>query len=395
MRVLIVIPYFTPAVSYGGPVRVAHDTARSLVSRGHEVTVATTDVFDDKVRVGKRKETINGIHVVRFRNISNYAAKFSNGYTPVGFPFWLARNLRRFDVVYCHDVFSLQSVCVGVTSRLRMFPIVVQPHGSLSAVRRSARFQLIKKTIIRLFPWALRNAYAIIALTGQERKEIAAVAGGSESKIVVIPNGLELREFEGVEAVDLFQRFGVPTGRRVVGFVGRLAQIKGLDVSLRVLRQLRDRVDFSYLVIGPDEGELEALKQQVRELDLEGRVVFAGILEGRDKLNVMNSCDVFLFTSRDEGLPMTVLEVAALGIPQVLSAECNVPEVAEFRAGFVHPLGDADGLAGSLEILLRDKATAQEMSRNARAMVEEKFDALGVHDRIEQLLLKAVSGNVT
>lgn len=389
MRVLLVIPYFMPAISYGGPVRVAYDIAKALVAGGHQVTVATTDAFDDKRRLDVARETMDGIEVVRFRNLSNYAAKFFNAYTPLAFVPWLVRNLGTYDVVYCHDFFSLQSLCVGIASRLQRFPLVVQPHGSLSAIRRSARFRFLKSGLLKLFSGTLKNADAVIALTGQEQAEIVKVAPGIAPRVVIVPNGIVPDDFSGIEPADLSLRFGIPEGRRVIGFLGRLAHIKGLDVSLEVLARIKDRTDFSFLILGPDEGELLTLQAQVRRLGLGDRVVFGGTVDGRDKLSVMKACDLFLFTSRDEGLPMTVLEVAALGIPQVLSAECNVPEVAQCGAGYVHPLGDLEGLAGGVEAILTDPSLARTMGGHALRMVEERFDASQVFARVERVILEA------
>jgi glycosyltransferase involved in cell wall biosynthesis len=290
----------------------------------------------------------------------------------------------------------LQALTVGLFSRFRDFPIVVQPHGSLSSSRRStkfaqARFSLEKKLLIALCDGLLKNSRCIIALTRQEQSELASIAPGLAAKIAVVPNGLDPDEFANIEKTDLATRFNIPPGRRVVGFIGRLAYIKGLDISLEVLARLKDRIDYSFLVIGPDEGEQAQLAQQAGRLGIGDRVIFAGILNGPDKLRVIRSCDLFLFTSRDEGLPLTVLEVAALGVPQVISSECNVPELAEFKAGYVHPVEDIDSFAKSIETVLNDRNVAHAMSRNARIMVEERFSAAHVLDRIEQLLMKSVS----
>lgn len=387
MKVLLVIPYFMPAISYGGPVTVSYDLARGLVARGHEVTVATTDVLDDRSRVGKREELIDGIKVLRFRNVSNYLAKKFNGYLPLLFIPWLIKNCGRFDVVHCHDFFSLQAVATGLICKLRKIPLLLQPHGSLSAVRRSARFAGVKKVFIRFLGWGLSSAQNIIALTRAERDAIAALVPARAEKIVIIPNGLDLRKFEKVAKIDLHARYNIPASRRIIGFIGRLAYIKGIDISLAALATIRERADFSFLIIGPDEGELAKLKQQAAGLGIGERLIFAGMLGGEEKLRVMKSCDLFLFTSRDEGLPMTVLEVAALGVPQVISRECNVPELAEYLAGFVHPFDDIAGFAESIVMLLNDAAVGRVMALNARLLARERFSTDKMVDGVEQLML--------
>ncbi len=391
LNVLIVIPYFMPAVGYGGPVRVSFDIARGLVSRGHKVTVATTDVLDEGRRVSSTEEWIEGIRVVRFRNFSNALAKKMNGYLPLLFIPWMMKNARRFDVVHCHDVFSVQTAVSGIATAAFKVPLLIQPHGSLSPVRRSARFSGIKKLFIGTFLGVLRRASYFIALTREEKKAIQTIVNGDSGKIAIVPNGLDPERFLGIDETDLHSRYGIPRGNRIIGFVGRVAYIKGLDISLDVLARLKERHAFTFLVIGPDEGETARLRRRAEALGLAGRVVFAGILDGEEKLRVMRSCDLFLFTSRDEGLPMTVLEVAALGRPQVLSRECNVPEVEEYGAGYIHALEDVCALEQSVSSILVDDALRARLGDNARRMVRERFDARKVLDCMEKLLTESAA----
>ncbi len=390
LRVLVVIPYFMPAVGYGGPVRVSFDIARGLVSRGHEVTVATTDVLDERKRASCTEERIEGIRVVRFRNVSNRLAKKMNGYLPFLFIPWLVKNAKRFDVIHCHDFFSVQTVASGLASAAFKVPLVVQPHGSLSSVRRAARFAAIKKCFIGLFLGVLRQARLVIALTQEEKKSIEAIVGNAP-KIAVVPNGIDPHPFADVSEIDLHAKFGIPKVSRIIGFVGRISPIKGLDISLRILAKLKDSHAFTFLIIGPDEGEMRKLQKEAQALGIAERVVFVGMLSGEEKLRVMKSCDLFLFTSRDEGLPMTVLEAAALGIPQVLSRECNVPEVEEYGAGYVHPLEDVDTLAGSVASILDEDDLRRRLGGNARRMVRERFDSRKVLDRMENLLTESAA----
>jgi len=104
-KILYVIPYFAPAWSYGGPVKVSFDFAKELVKLGYSVTVVTTDVLDSKQRVKKLHEKIEGINVIRFKNINNKLAKNFNFYTPIGLVKWLKKNIQSFDIVHIHEFF--------------------------------------------------------------------------------------------------------------------------------------------------------------------------------------------------------------------------------------------------------------------------------------------------
>lgn len=145
MKILQVIPYFVPAYGYGGPLKACFDVSKELVKRGNEVTVVTTDTFDGKNRISKLEEEIDGIRIIRFKNISNSLAKNYNGYLPVGFFGWAKNNLKSFDVAYCHDFFTLQNIIVAYFCKKYSVPFIIQPHGTLSPVRQESKAYLLKK----------------------------------------------------------------------------------------------------------------------------------------------------------------------------------------------------------------------------------------------------------
>jgi len=149
---------------------------------------------------------------------------------------------------------------------------------------------------------------------------------------------------------------------------------------------LRNRTEFTYLIIGPDEGEREKLEKQIKDLGLENQVTFTGILTGNGKWETLKACDVVLFTSRSEGLPMTVLETAALGVPQIISKECHVPEITEYNAGLELELSDTEGFKNSLLNVLSNKHLQDEFSQNSKKMIAEYFSIERVCDKIEKLM---------
>jgi len=168
MKILEVIPYFIPAYSYGGPVKVCFDVSKELVRRNHSVTVVTTDTLDEKKRIKKLEEEADGIKIIRFRNVSNWMAKKLNGYLPLGFYLWTKSNIKKFDFVHCHDFFTLQNIIVSYFCKKYNVPFVIQPHGSLSSVRKNARFSFVKKIFLKIFFNVLKNSKNIIALTENE-----------------------------------------------------------------------------------------------------------------------------------------------------------------------------------------------------------------------------------
>ena len=385
MKILQVIPYFIPAYKFGGPVKVCFDVSKELVNRGHDVTVVTTDTLDGIKRIEARTEDIEGIHVIRFRNISNHLVKYFNGYLPAGFYTWLKNNVSAYDIAYCHDYFTLQNIITSHFCRKYNVPYMVQPHGTLALVRQKARFKNIKYLFHAIFKNVLKHAKYIVALTLNEKIEISTIYSNAKSKIKVIPNGINMNEFIAISKYDLHSKFGIPEANKIIAYIGRIQYIKGIDISLTILSAIKNKLNFTFLIIGPDEGEKYKLEQQIIALGLKNQVLFTGQLEGMEKLMTIKSCDLFLFTSRSEGLPMTVLEVAALGVPQIISENCNVPELAITKAGFVIKEDQIDIATDLILKILEDQDLQDSLSLNAVKMVRKYFDLNIVCDQIEYI----------
>lgn len=386
MKVLQVIPYFVPAYSYGGPLKVCFDLSKELVKKGHAVTVATTDTLDEKNRIEKLTEEIDGIKIIRFINISNALAKNCNGYLPFGFYFWAKNNIKNFDAVHCHDFFTFQNIVVAHFCKKYSIPFIVQPHGTLSPIRQNARFKIIKKIFLNLFKNVLKNSKNIIALTENEKREIITIDKYLDEKIEIIPNGLRLEEFENIEKIDLHQKYNIPKENKIIGYIGRIQYIKGIDISLEILAQLKNKINFTYLIIGPDEGEKKNLEIQLKKLGLDNNIIFTGILRGNEKLETIKSCNTFLFTSRNEGLPMTILEIAALGVPQIISKNCHVPEIEKSEAGFEIRLEKKDIFVERILLLLNNQAMSEKFSENSRKMIAKNFNLKNICDKLEKMI---------
>jgi glycosyltransferase involved in cell wall biosynthesis len=386
MKILQVIPYFVPAYSYGGPIKGCFDISEELAKRGHEITVVTTDTLDGKKRIPNPEEDINGIRIIRFRNISNWLAKNCNGYLPTGFYAWTKKNIRNFDVVHCHDFFTLQNIIIAHFCKKNNIPFIIHPHGTLSPIAQKAKFKITKKIFLKLFATVLKNSRNIIALTETEKREIIAIDENLRDKIEIIPNGLKMEEFENIQKINIHKKYGIPDKNKIIGYLGRIQYIKGIDISLEILSLLINKLDFTYLIIGPDEGEKKKLENKIQKIGLESNVIFTGLLSGKTKLETMKSCDMFLLTSRCEGLPMATLEVAALGVPQIISNNCNVTEIEKFNAGFTLDLKDIDSFVNKIQEVLTNENLHKNLSANSPKMISECFDFKIVCNRIEDLM---------
>ncbi len=217
--------------------------------------------------------------------------------------------------------------------------------------------------------FVLRQYARVVAVSNEVRQRLLG-SGVAEGKIRQIRNGIDLRSF--VDAVDSTSRG--QGGVLRVGWVGRLSREKGADVFLRAAaRVLAEFPAVEFLVVGegPDRDKLESL---VDELGIREAVSMVGRRD--DMPSIYASLDLMVSSSRQEGLPMAILEGMASRLPWVATAVGDVPSVVrDGETGVLVPAEDVDALAAGIVGLLRDSGRREQLGAAAERLVEEEFSA--------------------
>jgi len=214
--------------------------------------------------------------------------------------------------------------------------------------------------------------YARIVAVSSEVKERLLKAGVRDAKIRLVQNGIDLRPFD---AASPSLRGDARSERMlIVGLVGRLSKEKGIDIFLRAAaRVLANFPNTRFVVVGdgPDKDALQALSD---ELNIRDSVSLLGRRD--DMPSVYASLDVMVSSSRQEGLPIAVLEGMASGLPLVATAVGEVPSVVlDGRTGVLLPAEDVGLLARGIESLLGDASKRNRFGAAGRKLIEEQFSA--------------------
>lgn len=160
----------------------------------------------------------------------------------------------------------------------------------------------------------------------------------------------------------------------VVGFVGRLAEQKGVSVLLEAFSRVRDRFPSAELWIVGDGPERDSLRGRCDALDLAGAVIFAGSVTASDVPRWMAGFDVLVVPSLYEGFGLVAAEGQAVGVPVVVTNVEGLNEVVEDGAsGLVCPPFDSAALAEAIGRVLGDQALARSLATQAREQVAERF----------------------
>lgn len=171
----------------------------------------------------------------------------------------------------------------------------------------------------------------------------------------------------------------------VVLCLGRLGRNKGSYDLLQAIRNIENGQALVHLVLGGD-GDIEGVRGYAISLGLAPQVELLGWIKGQAKDRQLASANIYALPSYHEGLPMSVLEAMAAGMPIVSTFVGGIPEaVTDGIEGFLVNPGDVDALADRLRRLLEDPALAQRMGAAARRKVEATFSSDAILPKIEEI----------
>ncbi len=315
-----------PFHSFGGMQLAAWDLARGLVAAGVPVTFLTTSVPG---RAEQFEES--GVEVVAFRDAP------PERYTR---PWWVAtrtyfRRALRADEVAALSVSAGGYGLLPIREELSIRPLVLQAHGTsigelVSKWRTGNPIALAKSVKNGL--WALRDLASyrrfdsVVAVGERVRADLTRPPVRwvlPRDRVMLIPNGVDTDRFfpDRERGRRIRATLGVPEGEPLVISTSRLHPQKRVDLTIQGFAALLAQSVSAHLLIvgdGPDRAKLEKV---VRERKLMDRVTFTGAVGVVEMPDILRAADALILTStREEGLPLVVLEALATGVPTVVSS---------------------------------------------------------------------------
>lgn len=235
--------------------------------------------------------------------------------------------------------------------------------------------------------FVLRKYARVVAVSDEVRVRLLK-AGVREERIRVVRNGIDLRPFDNV--VPSLRDVSAPDGTLIVGLIGRLSVEKGIDIFLRAAsRVVVEFPSAKFVVVGEglDQDKLELL---IDELKIRETVSMLGRRE--DMPSIYASLDVMVSSSRQEGLPMAILEGMGSGLPLVATAVGEVPTViTDDRTGVLVPSEDVDSLAAGILDLLQDSAKRLRLGDAAKQLIKEEYSAERMADDYLRVYTEAIA----
>jgi glycosyltransferase involved in cell wall biosynthesis len=366
MKILHLLSTVDPRA--GGPTEGVLQSGLSMRAMGHEVEVVSLDAPDAP-------------YVAAF-GLRLHALGPSRGFyglCPRLVP-WLKENASRFDAVIVNGLWQYQSFGAWKALRGSGVPYYVFPHGMLDPwFKRTYPLKHLKKSLY--WPWAeyrvLRDARRVLFTTEEERllaRESFRLYRANEE---VVAFGTRPPPDDSHTLRDAFlAKYPELADKRAILFLGRIHEKKGCDLLLKAFARVRDVDANAHLVMaGPDDGEYAAqMRALAKELGIEDRTTWTGMLTGDLKWGAFRTSDVFALPSHQENFGIAVAEALGSRLPVLISDKVNIWREVKADAAGIVTTDTVDGATEALAAWLRMSPQQVEAMRNqALATFTKRF----------------------
>ena len=371
MKILMLTWEYPPRI-VGGIAKVVYDLSRRLIKDGHEVTVVTYKEGDVPYY-----ENDKGVEVYRVDNYMINPNNFIDWIMQLNFNLVakaseIMNTKGKFDVIHAHD--WLVANAAKTLKSAYNIPIVATIHATEAG--RNGGIREEQQRYINDTEWMLTyEATEVIVNSNYMKNEVQRLFGLPFEKINVIPNGINLNIYNGIEKNFEFRRKYARDNEKIVMCAGRLVYEKGfqylIDAAPKILNNYHD-VKF---IIAGKGGMMDELKAKANYLGISDKVYFTGQLCPQDLYTMYKCADVAVFPSTYEPFGIVAIEGMYAGTPIVVSDVGGLNEIVEHGVtGMKSYAGNANSLADSILSLLFDQQLAYNVAKNGKEKVKNVYN---------------------
>lgn len=194
-------------------------------------------------------------------------------------------------------------------------------------------------------------------------------------KINVIPNGINLTNFNGIERDYDFRRQYASDNEKIILYMGRLVYEKGIQHLISAMPKILNGYNDTKLIIAGKGGMIDELKSEAEALGVANKVYFTGYLNTKQVQKMYKCADIAVFPSIYEPFGIVALESMLAGIPTVVSDVGGLNEIVDHGVnGMKSYAGNANSIADSILTLLYDHQLCNNISKNAKAKVKQEYN---------------------
>ena len=371
MKILMLTWEYPPRV-VGGIARVVYDLSRTLLKDGHDVTVVTYKDGDMPYF-----EDDKGVKVYRVDNYMINPNNFIDWIMQLNFNLVAKANeiiaeQGNFDVIHAHD--WLVAYAAKTLKNSYNIPIVATIHATEAG--RNSGIHDETQRYINDTEWMLTyEASEVIVNSNYMKNELQRLFGLPYEKINVVPNGVNLNLFNGIERDYNFRRRYAMDNEKIILFMGRLVYEKGVQHLISAMPKILNGYHDSKLIICGKGGMLDELKAQVNSMGIGNKVYFAGYMNGKDVQRMYKAADIAVFPSTYEPFGIVALEAMLSENPIVVSDVGGLNEIVQHREnGMKSYAGNPNSIADSILELLYDHKLCADITKKAKNKVRNEYN---------------------
>ena len=372
MKVLMLSWEYPPRV-VGGIARVVKELSEKLQLEGQDVTVVTYKEGDTPYF--EVEET--GVKVYRVDNYMIRPNNFIDWIMQLNFNLItevnkLIQSGETFDVIHAHD--WLTAYAAKTLKESYNIPLVSTIHATEAG--RNGGIQTEMQRYINDTEWMLTyESSEVIVNSNFMKNDIQRIFGLPFEKIKVIPNGIDLKKFDGIKKDYEFRRRFAADNEKIILSLGRLVFEKGIQHLIYAMPKILSNYNDAKLVIVGKGGMIDELKQITVNLGIQDKVYFTGYMAGNDVQKMYKVSDVAVFPSTYEPFGIVALEAMLGGTPTVVSDIGGLNEIVKHgETGLKSYAGNANSIADSVTQLLYDYDLSEKITKNAKLEVVQNFN---------------------
>lgn len=371
MRILIAADLYWPTLN--GVATFSRNLAKGLAARGHEVVVIAPS------QVGKKHRERDGNYIIE-RTASlpfPFYQNFRISLTP-------QREVKKIITQFDPDIIHIQMVMGIGRSTLQIggklgIPIVstnhAMPENLLDNFRMLAPFAKPASAVLESYAARFHNSADYVTTPTQSAIDMFGhKAKDLEVPIEAVSNGIDLSVFSPAEpSQKLYVKYGIPTERPILLYVGRLDTEKHLSVLVQAAAKVMQKTDVHLLIVGHGN-ERDKLAELARGLGIEHRLTFTGKVSNEDLPLVYRMGTVFCMPSPAELQSIVTLEAMASGLPVVAVHAGALDELCQDgKNGYLFKYDDDVMMAAAINKILGQPALREKMA-------EKSLDIAKTHD---------------
>ncbi len=283
------------------------------------------------------------------------------------------------DVVHTHGYRS--DVIGGLAAAVSGIPRVTTVHGFTGGDAKNRANEWVQ---VRAY-----HAFSAVVAVSKPIVQRLKDAGVRDDVVHTIPNAIDTRQ-PSTTRQDARTTLGASNNEFVIGWVGRMSGEKGADVLVEALSDIKQPFKAIFVGDGPDRTTLQA---RAAQLGLDSSVHWTGVVP--DAAALFSAFDIFVLSSRTEGIPIVLLEAMRANVPIVATRVGGVPEMLNDTEALLVPSEQPAALAAAISSVRDNAEAARTRARAARARLERDFAVdpwVGRYDAVYRSVLPSAGG---